>query len=209
MSKRRLSAKNILILTGINLLLSAIISISTAYLLELPTLWTMALINMIANTPLLLACSDALRQELGLRSPTHIVGNWTRKIFGRKIVVNAGDKKTDIFMQTLALSSSNKSEIIELETITVWYDDNEYTISMSELEEFLYVSWLRQTQTKNAFSRDYWTKQRNPRMKTLRYNIIMLALTNCDGLITDRSEKRSGTLNIRPDLAMKIIKDTY
>jgi hypothetical protein len=209
MSKKKLSAKNILILTGTTACLGMSVSLGVSYIMAWDIAWTMALINTIANTPLLLASSDALRQELGLRSPIQIIGNGGKRAFGRRIPVNSGAETKDIFMQTLRLAPGATQEyepVAEIETVSIWYDDNEYTLTLPELEEFIYVAWRRQSQAKNAFSRHYWTKQRRPRLKTLDYNLRMWALMSCNGLILDRSEGRSGRLAVPPKEAIQIIR---
>jgi len=213
MSKKKLSAKNILILTGTTAGLGVSVSLGISYIMDWPAGWTIALVNTIANTPLLLASSDALRQELGLRSPVQIIGNSGRRTFGRKIPINVDGKQGNIFMQTLSLApgSSNKGdyEPVQVDTISIWLDNNEYTLTMPEIEEFIYVAWRRQSQSKNGFSRQYWTKQRRPRLKTLEYNIRMWALVSCSGLIVDRSEGRSGRLAVPPKEAINIIRGNY
>jgi hypothetical protein len=208
MSKKKLSAKNILILTGTTAGLGVSVSLGLSYIMEWPAAWTVALVNTIANTPLLLASSDALRQELGLRSPIQIVGG-SRRAFGRKIPINVDGKQSNIFMQTLKIAPGlpqQEHEPVQIDTISVWYDDNEYTLTVPELEEFIYVAWRRQSQNKNGFSRQYWTKQRRPRLKTLDYNIRMWALMSCAGLIIDRSEGRSGRMSVGPKEAIQIIR---
>ncbi len=207
--KRKVSAKNIGILFIANQVLAVLMGFSWAYLWKWETLLTIAGIDFLFNLPLLSACSDALRQELGLKSPAQIFGNWGRKTFGRSIPVKAGSKETNIFMQTLGLPSGNQAEIVELETITVWHNDNSHTITMPNLEEFLYVAWLRQTQSKKPFSRTYWTRERRRRMTMLDYNIMMVALASCNGLVIDRSEGRSGKLSLSPSDAIVKIKDIY
>jgi hypothetical protein len=209
MSKKRLSAKNIAILAGTTTGLGVSVSLGISYIMEWPTTWTIALVNTIANTPLLLASSDALRQELGLRSPIQIIGNGSKRAFGRKIPINVEGKQSNIFMQTLSLASGLPKQEYEpatIDTVSVWYDENEYTLTIPELEEFIYVVWRRQGQKKNGFSRSYWTKQRRPRLKTLEYNVRMWLLVSCDGLTVDRSEGRSGRLAVPPDEAIKIIR---
>jgi hypothetical protein len=209
MSKKKLSAKNILILTGTTMGLSASMSLSVAYLTDGP-FWTIfACVNTLGNLPLLLSSSDALRQELGLRSPIQIIGNGGKRTFGRRIPVNSANETKDIFMQTLRLSPGTEQEyepVAEIETISIWYDENEYTLTLPELEEFIYVAWRRQSQAKNAFSRHYWTKQRRPRLKTLDYNLRVWALMSCNGLVIDRSEGRSGRLAVPPKEAIQIIR---
>jgi hypothetical protein len=212
MSKKKLSAKNILILSATTAGLGASVSLSLSYIMDWPTVWTMALVNTIANTPLLLASSDALRQELGLRSPIQIVGNGSKRAFGRKIPINVDDRQENIFMQTLRLSSGSPQEEYKpatINTVSVWYDENEHTLTTSEIEEFIYVAWRRQGQKKNGFSRQYWTRQRRPRLKTLEYNVRMWTLMSCEGLVINRSEGRSGKLSVPPDEAIKIIRNTF
>jgi hypothetical protein len=208
MSKKKLSAKNILILSGTTAGLGASISLSVSYLTGSP-FWTIfAWANALGNLPLLLSSSDALRQELGLRSPIQIIGS-NSKAFGRKIPISVDGKQSNIFMQTLRLSSGSPQEEYEpttINTVSVWYDENEHTLTTSEIEEFIYVAWRRQGQKKNGFSRQYWTRQRRPRLKTLEYNVRMWTLMSCEGLVINRSEGRSGKLSVPPDEAIKIIR---
>jgi hypothetical protein len=135
-----------------------------------------------------------------------LCGNNSRRAFGRKIPINAGDKSKDIFMQTLQLSSgSSTTEQISYEpvdTISIWYDENEYTLTLPEIEKFI-------GQAKNGFSRNYWTRQHRPRLKTLEYNIRMWALASVDGLVINRSEGRSGRLSVSPNEAIQIIRSVY
>jgi hypothetical protein len=213
MSKKRLSAKNILILSGTTAGLGVSISLSLSYIMNWETGWTIALVNTIANTPLLLASSNALRQELGLRSPIQIIGSNNKNTFGRKIPINVDGKQSNIFMQTLSLApgSTNRQNYkpTTINTVSIWYEENEYTLTISELEEFIYVAWRRQGQKKNGLSRQYWTKRRRPRLKTLEYNIRIWTLISCSGLVIDRSEGRSGRLTVSPDEAIKIIRSVY
>jgi hypothetical protein len=212
MSKKRLSAKNILILSGTTAGLGVSISLSLSYIMNWETGWTIALVNTIANTPLLLASSNALRQELGLRSPIQIIGSNNKNTFGRKIPINVDGKQGNIFMQTLSLAPgiADQYKPVTIDTVSIWYEENEYTLTISELEEFIYVAWRRQGQKKNGLSRQYWTKRRRPRrLKTLEYNIRIWTLTSCSGLIVDRSEGRSGRLTVSPDEAIKIIRSVY
>jgi hypothetical protein len=212
MSKKKLSAKNIGILSLTTTGLGISVSFGISYIMEWETGWTIALINTIANTPLLLASSDALRQELGLRSPIQIIGNSRKRAFGRKIPINIDGKQSNIFMQTLSLASGLPQQDYEpakIDTISIWYEENEYTLTIAEIEEFIYVAWRRQSQKKNGLSRQYWTKKRRPRLKTLEYNIRIWVLVSCDGLIIDRSEGRSGRLAVSPKEAILAIRSYF
>jgi hypothetical protein len=216
MSKRKVNATNIIKLSGATTVLSLGLGASGSYFLQIfnpqyhISTWGCMLFSWsFSHVYILIAGVDSLRQELGLRSPIQIIGNSSRRAFGRKIPINTAEGTSDIFMQTLRLnsgSSAEASEVAQVETITIEYDNIEYTLTMPELEEFIYVAWRRQTQSKNGLSRHYWTKQRRPRLKTLDYNLRIWALMSCEGLILDRSEGRSGRLSVPPKEAIKIVR---
>ncbi len=212
MAARKVSATNVIKLSGTTTVLSLGVGASGSFLLSnwypnisVSTCMTWAWI--VPHFYILVAAVDTLREELGFRSPARIVGNWGKRTFGRRIPVNAGDKSTDIFMQVLPFTTTKNQDVVELETITVWYNDTSYTITIPELEEFLYVAWRRQSQEKSPFSRDYWTRQRRPRLKTLEYNLRMTVLISVDGLVIDRGERRSGKLTLEPRTALERVQN--
>lgn len=216
MSKKRINATNIIKLTGATSLLSVGVGVSGAFILsglypreEISTLGCIAIAWFIPHLIILIGAVDSLREELGFRSPTKIVGNWAGINLRRKIPVTSGDSKTNIFMHALPFGSKSlPEESIELQAISIWYNEIEYTLKIPDLEEFLFAAWRRQAQKKAPFNRRYWTEQRRPSLTTLEYEVRLKLLTSIPGLILDRSERRSGRMSIEPRTALALIQDT-
>ena len=215
MAKRTVNATNVIKLAGTTTVLSLGVGATGSYFLshlypryDISTGGCMLLAWLVPHTWILLAAVDSLREELGFKSPLRIISNSSRRTFGRRIPVSSGDEQKNIFMKTLSLAPGIAEEInlpSEIDTISIWYDGNEHILTLPEIEEFVYSTWRRQRQKKNGLSRDYWTKQRRPRLKTLEYNLRIWTLVFC-GLIIGRSEGRSGRLSVPPNEAIKIIR---
>lgn len=227
MSKRKVNATNIIKLSGATTVLSLGLGASGSYFLQIfypqyhISTWGCMLFSWsFSHVYILIAGVDSLRQELGLRSPIQIIGNSSRRAFGRKIPINTAEGTSNIFMQTSRLnsgSSTEASELARVETVSVLYDDGsglkEHTLTMPEIQEFVNIAWHRHTRKKtndgrkaNGFSRDYWIKRHRPRLTVLEYNLRMWALMSCDGLILDRGPGRSGRLSVPPKEAIKIVR---
>ena len=156
----------------------------------------------IPHVPIIFAVTDSLRHELGLKSPTSIIGQ-SLGGKGRKIPFAANGKNRDIFMFSIG---NETNEVVEINSITVSRDDNNYTTSLSDLEYFIRKGWARQRQRLSAFSRRYWMK--NERLSTVEYQARMSILLSIDGLIVDRGERRSGRLAIPPSATMEAVTST-
>ncbi len=212
MSKKKINPKNLAILSASSIVLSCVFGMSVSYITEGDTGWIIAITNLFSSIYLLCAVNSRIGMELGSDSATVIAGNWSKKAFGREIPVNAGDKKTSVFMSVLALTGGNTSQsesVVELETLSIWHSGNNHTIIMADVEEFVFAAWRRQRQSKSGFSRRYWTEQRRPIITTLEYKLRMKILTNIEGLIINRSEYRSGKITLSPNETIKKIKAAY
>ncbi len=210
---RKISAKNLAVMIPASLFFNASVGLSTAYFSELPFLGPFLLANLFCHIPMSLAVSDAIRQELGLKSPTQITGNWMGRS-GNKITVNKGQANSkDIFMLLMPGTSSHDNtglaQIEELKSITVTVNDEDYEISLHKLEEFIYGVARRQSQRKSGLSRRYWTLERKPRMSTQDYGLLMTVLENINGLIVNRSERKSGYLSVSPRKALELIQTSF
>ncbi len=212
MNKKKINPKNLAILSASSVALSCAIGASASYLMGWHAGWTIAVLNLGSSIYFFVTVNSRIGTELGSDSETVIAGNWNKKALGRKIPVNAGNKSTNIFMSTLQLASGSLSEaepIVELETLSVWYSGNNHTIIMADIEEFVFVAWRRQGQSKPGFSRRYWTEQRRPIISTLEYKLRMKILINIESLIINRSEYRSGKITLPPNETIKKIKAAY
>ncbi len=216
MSKKRINATNCVKLIGATSLLSIGVGVSGSFIMSglyprdnISTLGCIAVSWFIPHSLILFAAVDSLREELGFRAPTKIVGNWAGIKLRRKIPVTSENSKKIIFMHALPFGSKSiPDESTELQTISIWYNEINYTLTLPDLEEFLFIAWRRQTQKKAPFSRRYWTQQRRPSLTTLEYNVRLKLLTTISGLIIDRSEARSGHLAISPRMALDLIQNT-
>ncbi len=218
MAKKKIDASNIIKLSGATTVLSLAVGASSSYLLaamyprhEISTIGCMIISWTIPHSYILIAGIDSLREELGIKSPIQISGNWGSRSLGRKIPIRSGDKESNIFMKALPFTSiieTENEDPPELQTVSMQYDDNWHTVTIPELEEFLHVAWRRQSQNKAPFSREYWTKVRRPRKKTLQYNILMTILCAIPNLVIDREERRSGRMSIEPRMALELIQNT-
>ncbi len=206
---KQINAKNLAVMIPASLLFNASIGLSTAYFSELPFLGPFLLANLFCHIPMSLAVSDAIRQELGLRSPAQISGNWTARS-GRKITINAGEKnKKDIFLSLLPGPSQQTKGIDELKTISIFVDNENHEVPMSKIKDFIYSVWARQRQGHYGLSRRYWTRERHPRLSTLDYKLLMTILKDVPGLIINRGERKSGYLSVSPKRAIDLIQSTF
>jgi hypothetical protein len=210
---KKINAKNVATLAASTTLLSATFGIVGSYVLskmyphnQIDTGFLTGLSWMTFHTPVIFAATDSLRHELGLKSPVFIKGISARGS-GRKITVNYGNdgnKAKDIFLSVLPIDVKDTAE--ELTAITVTMDETDYTILLSEIEDFIRIAWGKQRQGKSGLSRNYWTKTHRPRMKTLDYNIMIFAL---QPIIVDRKKGKSGKLLDSPLIAIERVKNLY
>ncbi len=206
---KKINAKNIVVLGLSGTVLGTAFGAISTYPLQV--FWPHSQVNGLLNITLVL-CSlygplaysafDSLRHELGYKSPTSIIG---QSLGGkrRKIPFKANGQDKDIFMFSV---DNEANEVVEMDSITVSVNDNNYTTSLSDLEYFIRKGWARQRQRLSAFSRRYWMK--NERLSTVEYQARMSILLSIDGLIVDRGERRSGRLAIPPSATMEAITST-
>ncbi len=206
---KQINFKNIAIGTLASFTFNASIGYSLAYFLEFNPVGGFLAANLLCHIPMSIAVSDALRQELGLKSPMSIVGNWTGRP-ASKVKVSANGKSRDIFMSMLPSGLQPAlEENHQLDTITIFMNGERYDVPFHKIEEFVYSAYSRQRQKKSGLSRRYWAELRRPTITTLDYNLMMKILSSVDGLIINRSEKRSGQIATSPREALKLIKETF
>jgi hypothetical protein len=209
---RKIDAKNIGILAVSTTALSTAFGLIGSYALHrlypyssIDTGLNVALSWCAFHAPVTLAAVDSLRQELGLKSPITIIGNsFSSGRSRRKIPFSANGKDSTILMSTIPFLKTNIKKP-EFESFTVRIDNVDYTVTLVEMENFIRAAWNRQRNGKLGLSRTYWTKQRQPRLKTLEYNIRMHVLLSVSGLVLDRSQGRSGRLAISPLLTIQAL----
>lgn len=206
---KKINPKNIVILEASATVLCTAFGLIGSYALgrfypylTIDTGLNVALSWIIPHTPILFAVTDSLRHELGLKSPVSIIG---QSLGGkrRKIPFKANGQDRDIFMFSIG---NETNEVIEIDSITVSIDDNNYTISLSDLEYFIRKGWTRQRNNLSAFARRHWTK--NERLSTIEYQTRMRILLSINGLVIDRGERRSGKLALPPSATMEAITST-
>lgn len=79
------------------------------------------------------------------------------------------------------------------------------TVTDKEALKFLQTAWRRQSSGKPPFSREFWMKTSSAsRMGRDRYE-AMIQIVSINGLISDRSARRSGRLNLPPHEALSVI----
>ncbi len=203
--KQEINAENIKTLALYTTILSATAGAASSYPLHVmyPDLDVNILFNTTAficftHTLLAFAAQDGLRREFGWRSPVKIIKNsFTRS--RRKIPLNANGKSSDIFMSSISLPSLHAEET---ESFTVRINNINYTVPLSDMENFIRAVWARQRNGEPGLSRTYWVKQRRPRLKTVEYDVRIRILENVPGLILDRGQGRSGRLAASPLLIM-------
>ncbi len=161
----------------------------------------MALLFTVPHVGLLLGANRKLRQLLDFDSSIEIIGqSFARK--GRKIPFKAdGKNQSDIFMFSIG---NDTSQAVEIDSITISDEGNNYTTSLPDLEYFIRKGWSRQQRNLSAFARRYWTK--DERLSTIEYQTRMNILLSVNGLIIDRGDRRSGRYAIPPSALNGILR---
>ncbi len=166
--------------------------------------------------PSTLVSMETLRKRLGEKSPNTVSAAGGSSRAGRRsIPFSANGRQSHVFLSSIPwLSRLNESqpevEEIELPTIfTSTVDDNDYSVTIDELETFIRTAWRRQRIGENGLSRPFWTRQHQPRLKPLEYYSRLNVLLSCNGLILDRGKRRSGRLAVSPGLAIKALQSQF
>lgn len=166
---------------------------------------------LVVGLPSVTVSGATLRRKLGEMTGTQVTAIAARNT-GRKIPVSSNGKQSHLFMSVAPVfqraTLRNNEPAMPCQFIAT-LQGVEYTVLQGELEEFLYATWRRQRAGKPAMSRNYWTRQRRPRLRTVEYNARIAILQSIDGLILDRSRARSGRLSLPPQLAMHQVKKLY
>lgn len=164
------------------------------------------------GVPSVLVSASTLKEKLGERRE-----NTVRAIGGqqnrRAIPMTANGRQSHIFLSSIPfLKYQPEQPQVEAELPTVFQceiDGNGYSITTDELETFIRTAWKRQRAGNAGLSRPYWTRQHKPRLKPLEYYCRLNVLLTCNGLILDRSKRRSGRLSVSPALAIKALQGQY
>ena len=137
----------------------------------------------------------------------------------RAIPVHHAGGTTNLFTYTLDLiGQSPKPEADEIEipslfmveNLTVPGCDDPQNITLNEglISTFVYTSYRRQEQRKPPFSRNWWLRQRHPRLDKVEY-FALIHLLDDFNLIVNRRQGRSGQLALQPQRAIKHLKMAY
>jgi len=154
------------------------------------------------HAPVISTAISNLKYALGEKQLPNITAN--SHSTSRRIPFTANGHTSHIFASLLpgTMPRMIKVKSEKLATFTVGLNGQSHTISIIEVEHFICTAWRRQRQGWNGLSRQYWTREHRPRLKTLEYNCQMTILSQA-GLVIDRSDRRSGRLVLSPELAIK------
>ena len=160
------------------------------------------------HAPVISTAISSLKYALGEKQLPSVTAN--SHSTSRRIPFTANGRTSHIFASLLpgAMPRMIKVENKKLATFTVGINGQKHVISILEIEQFVHIAWRRQRQGKNGLSRQYWTRECRPRLKTLEYNCRMTILSQA-GLVIDRSDRRSGRLVLSPELAIKELGNVY
>lgn len=172
----------------------------------------------VVGMPSLAVASDTLLKVLGKKEPIKIIGNAGHQ--GRAVPINYGNgKRSQVFLSSLTApirlrgSQANdqhkeppQPQMSIPQTFTVVIDGTGYQVPIADIREFLHTAWQRQRQGKPAFSRNWWTKQRRPRMHPKEHQAMMLVLDQATGAIVNRGQGRSGKLALPPEATIKSLQ---
>ena len=92
---------------------------------------------------------------------------------------------------------------------TVTIDGIPYDVPITQLREFLSKAFSRQRGGKSPFSRNYWMQTHRPKFDRTEYDAIMTLLTGLEGLVINRSEKRSGKLVMPPEATIRALQGAF
>lgn len=174
------------------------------------SLWIGGSWLVVVGLPSMAVASDTLLRTLGKKSPIQIISNIGGNQ-GRKVPINyRNGRQSHVFLSALPMIGGRQPEPIEVpevpQSFTVMMDDNHYQVPVSEIRDFLHTSWQRQRQGKPAFSRNWWTKTRRPKMHEKQYRALMLVLNKIDGIVINRGQGRSGKLALPPEATVKTLQ---
>lgn len=167
------------------------------------------------GVPSVLVSASTLKEKLGERKD-----NTVRAIGGqqgrRAIPFQANGRQSHIFLSSIpmvgTLFNSRPDTRPEADISTIFQseiDGNSYSVTVDELEIFLRTAWRKQRVGEHGLARNYWTKRHRPRLRPLEYYCRLNVLLACDGLILDRSKRRSGRLAVSPQLAIKALQGRF
>ncbi len=162
------------------------------------------------GVPSVLVSMDTLRKRLGQERPNTItaIGRQHR----RGIPFSHNGRQSHVFLSMLPIVGHNFDpdpgpDLPMIFTATI--DDNDYSVTVDELEQFVRTAWKRQRQGESPFSRPYFTRQHRPRLKPGEYYARINILSSCNGLVLDRAKSRSGRLSVSPGLAIKALQAQF
>ena len=164
------------------------------------------------GVPSTLVGAETLRRKLGEHQPTKVsaVGGGRGQ---RAIPVTANGRASHIFMSIMPRlklqSNIPQPDMIAPDMFTVSVDQNSYSVTVNEIEDFLRICWKRQRSGAYPFPRSYWTRIHRPRLKPLEYYARLNVLLSVDGLILDRSKRRSGRLAVPPMATIKVLQGHF
>lgn len=84
------------------------------------------------------------------------------------------------------------------------YKGREFRVTERQILEFLQVAWKRQKDRVYPLSENWWTRQKNPKLKVAHYEAIVSILVD-NSIIINRHQGASGILSMPPHEAMRII----
>lgn len=167
------------------------------------------------GVPSVLVSAATLKEKLGEKRENTVraIGGQTGR---RAIPFTTNGRQSHVFLSSIpvvgALFDTQPQPQIETELPTIFQceiDGNGYSVTANELETFIRTAWKRQRYGDAAFSRPYWTRRHRPRLKPLEYYTRLNVLLACNGLVLDRSKRRSGRLAVSPALAIKALQGQY
>jgi hypothetical protein len=204
----KLNARNILTLTATTTGLSLGFGLIGSYMLQelgykpQDYIFNTSVAWLAFHAPVISTAISSLKYALGEKQLPSVTAN--SHSISRRIPFTANGHTSHIFASLLpgimpkVVEKNSKKPIV----FFVTFNRQDYALTIMEIEKFVYIAWRRQNQGKNGLSRQYWTRECRPRLKTLEYNCRMAILSQA-GLIIDRSDRRSGRLVLSPELAMK------
>lgn len=180
----------------------------TDYVLAVGGTWLLTV-----GLPSVAASAESLRRVLGRQAAPSI--HASNRAGGRTIPLTVDGRTTSLFLSSLLWFNQTHRSQDELspllpEQFTVTVEGVPYTLSLPQIEAFLYHAWRRQRARQPGLSRAYWTVERRPdRLSRHLYDALMTLLCSVDGLVLDRGERRSGRLAVPPQLSLQAIQGTF
>ena len=170
---------------------------------------------MTVGIPSTLVAAETLRQKLGeSRAITIKASSGSSPVQSRSIRVRgAVERSGHLFLSSIIWPNHQQSaptktpELPDIFTVTI--EDNEHSVTLDEIETFTRKAWNRQRAGKAGLSRTYWTRQHRPRLRPLENYTRVNVLLSVNGLILDRSKRRSGRLGVSPLIAIQALQKQF